>query len=369
MAFINPVTDDTVSWSPAGATKTRTDSSLVHIATADDTETTILTVTPPNNALYQFRATVLGRYGTRTYAADLRATYNQVSGTWTTIELPWAWNEFRTVFPETVAARFDRVGSAVLLKVTGEDGIDVDWSASVNVHVVSNTPLNANVGIDPATLNLTGYWLNYAGGTWTGTASAGSSGGRTLVPGTAPSVGANFGAHPSAAFNGTTQYLDSALDANDFLSSTAYTMEVVCDIAGLLASGAIYDEVLIFGGTSQIYISVSTSGVQAGHFNSVSGTWQTPRVALPALGTKLCIQVRFGAGTLGIRVNGGSWAENTGADSCDILSYRQLRAGVNYDSTKYFEGRIARLFCAATAFSDATLDGTYAHAQSNFGVP
>jgi len=253
--------------------------------------------------------------------------------------------------------------------VKGETGVTVDWSLNVHVQMVSNTALNASVGVDPATLSLTGFWQDYAGGTWTGTASAGSSSGRTLVAGNVPSVGAAFGAHPSAEFNGTNDYLDSAITADNYLSASAYTMEVVCDVASYVASGAIYDEALIFGANTSLYIAVSAAGVQAGHLNSVSGTHSTPRVTLPALGTKLCIQVRLSNGTLGIRVNGDSWAENDGADDCDVFSARYLRAGVNYDTSTFFAGQIARILTANTGLSDATLNGTYAHAQSNFGVP
>jgi hypothetical protein len=370
MAFINPVTDDAVSWSPSAAVKTKTNSTLVQLTTTDDTETTAITITPPNNALYQFRATVLARSSTgKSYLVELRATYEQTSGTWTPVEAPWGWNEFHLGFPVTVRAWFEQSGSSVLLKVVGEDTVTVDWSANIHVQIVSNTALNGSVGVDPASLSLTGFWQDYAGGTWTGTASAGASSGRTLVAGNVPSVGASFGAHASAEFNGTNDYLDSAITGNNYLSASAYTMEVVCDIASYVASGAIYEEALIFGANTSLYIAVSTSGVQAGHLNSISGTQSTPRVSLPALGTKLCIQVRFASGTLGIRVNGGSWAETSGADDCDVLSARTLRAGVNYDLSTFFAGRIARIFTASSGLSDATLNGTYAHAQSNFGVP
>ena len=369
MAFINPVTDDSVSWTPSASLKSKVDSYLLTRSPVGATEETALTITPPNNATYDFRATIVGRATGKYYRADLRAAYDQTSGTWTVVEAPSVANEIK-VNCAGWTSRFERSGSNVLVNVTGESG--AVFSVETHAQIVSAAVLNGGAGIDPATLSLTGFWQDFASAPWSGLASAGASLNRTLVVGAtpdAPSVGPNFGVHPSAQFNGTSEYLDSAITADNYFSESAYTIEVVCEFSALGAANQIYEEPLLFGCNTSLYIAASTSGIRVGHFNQSTGAFTTGYLALPPVGTKLCVQAKFEAGKLKIRVNGGSW-EETDADDCDVIDARTLRTGANYDpSTKFFNGRIARIFTANTALSDTTLDGTYAHAKSNFGVP
>ena len=77
---------------------------------------------------------------------------------------------------------------------------------------------------DPASLNLTGYWKDFASAPWAGSSSAGPSGGRGLSTGTAPVVGASFGTHPSASFNGTSMSLTSStLTLDSYFTTKAVT--------------------------------------------------------------------------------------------------------------------------------------------------
>lgn len=221
--------------------------------------------------------------------------------------------------------------------------------------------------IDPDSLALSGNWYDFAATPWEGIASAGASLGRDLINGAAPTVGANFGSHPSASFDGT-QYLQQALTVDSFLSPDEYTIEVICEAASLAtAQTEPYEEPLLFGDNNgNLYLAISAAGVRIGHHDGGGGDW-TPYAAVPATGTKMCIQAVYNGTTAKVRVNGGTWQSVARATAVN-MDAGTPRVGVNYASNKFFTGKMARIHTSLVAESDSTLDGTYAHAQTNFGV-
>ncbi len=223
--------------------------------------------------------------------------------------------------------------------------------------------------IDPETLVLTGYWFDYEGTPFEGKPSAGPSEGRDLIDGDEPAIGPDFGTHPSAEFNGTTNFLQQGLSMDSFLAPTGYTIEIVCSASALLAAqAAAYDEVILWGDNGgNCYLSISDGGVRVGHHDEGGGGW-TGYASIPEVGTKMCVQAKYDGEVAKVRINGGAWAtaERGTAVNMDAVT---PRVGVNYASATFLEGHVSRIFTAQSAFDDATLDGTYAHAQSGFGVP
>lgn len=223
--------------------------------------------------------------------------------------------------------------------------------------------------LNPATTSATGYWLDYAGAPWTGTASAGSSGGRTLVVGSAPAVGANFGTHPSADFNGAANNLVTAITADNYFSAGGGTIDIVVEMDVLAASAAnAYDEPALWGktGAGHFLVSVSANGVRASNLDASFVRTTTGYVAI-STGTKYCVQAKWNGTNLMIRVNGGAWA-SVASGPAGFLSANTCDVGVNYDGTKLVNGRIARILTYSSALSDATLDALYASARASFGV-
>ncbi len=87
--------------------------------------------------------------------------------------------------------------------------------------------------VDPATKNLTSYWLDgYTGAPWAGTASRGTSGSKSLVAGGAggPTASTALNTRVGVQFNGTSQSLvDSAPYAADsYISENGYYYAFVC---------------------------------------------------------------------------------------------------------------------------------------------
>lgn len=226
--------------------------------------------------------------------------------------------------------------------------------------------LNAAVAFDPATLPLTLYLTDFAGLPWVGTASAGTSGSHNLVTnGVDPTVGASFGTHPSADFNGA-QYIKTDVVMSAILSASAYSLQFIAefDTAGA-TNAAIYSEPGIFANTSSyVNVSYTTSGVRAGR--NTGADELTAYIAL-ATSTKACIQMKYDGTNIKCRVNGGAWQSVAAANVTDLTVIGVC--GVNYALTIFVDGRIAQVLASDTALSDATMDQLYAHAQANFAVP
>lgn len=217
----------------------------------------------------------------------------------------------------------------------------------------------------PATLSLTAYYRDFASLPWAGIASLSNSGSHSF-DGASASVGASFGSHPSASFDGASDFLRSGtLVTSDYISAGAFTLEWILQAVTASAADANPDNepgLFVDYANGYFRVTYSTSGVRAAIFSG--GT--TSYVAL-STGTKACVQCTYDGSTLRIRVNGGSWASIASANIANTTGIPAV--GTNYNGTKKFNGRIARFLAAQTALSGTVLDNLYADARSNYGVP
>jgi hypothetical protein len=259
----------------------------------------------------------------------------------------------------------DQTGQIIF---TGASLTTIDGLACIRIqHKLCSDPGSV---FDPATTAPTGYWIDFASAPWTGTTSSGSSGGRTLVLGDAPTVGAAFGVHDSADFDGTNDYLvgGGGLVLPDLFTRPAYTYEFILEADAASAPSANpYDEPILFGENGgNMYLSFTSAGVRAGHYDDVGFKVTTPVAC--STGAKHCVQVKYDGTDIMCRVDGGSWSTVAAANV--TVSYSSLipRIGANYNATAKFNGRIARVMTWNTALDDSTLDDLYTDAQENFGV-
>jgi hypothetical protein len=226
--------------------------------------------------------------------------------------------------------------------------------------------------IDPASLAATGYWVDYDGGTWEATASAGTSGSHTLINGASdwPTVGANFGAHPSANFNaGATTYLWSNDALSDLVSVSAYTIDVIAEFDVASAAGSVWNEPYIFGDRIDgdfLFLTYTDAGVRAGH-RDAGGIKLTTAIAL-ATGVKACIQVKYDGTDIKCRVSGSAWQSIAADDISNDLTGKVAKIGSDYSGTGKLDGRIARIMTFDTAQTDGDLDSLLAEARANFAV-
>ncbi len=241
---------------------------------------------------------------------------------------------------------------------------------------ISNTygPSAAPV-LNPATLALTSYFIDYAGTSWPGTASAGTSGSHSLDDGggavTPPAVGANFGTHPSASFTGAGESLRLAggLHYSDLFTRTAYFGQIIFAAVSADAPTAhpYSDTMLLADGGGNFYVSFTTSGVAFGHYDDASFKTTTPLAC--SITAKHCLQYWYDGVNLNLSLDGG--AAQTAAASSLTSSYNVIvpRVGLNLDSSKSLNGRIAQVLTMASVPSSTVRANLYAAAQAGFGVP
>lgn len=354
-----------MTWDPAADPTTSQVARLEAADTTDATVTTLASAVQEDETTTDWTATVVARGADGTsYVCDLRKTYSCTAGVMSEVRDLGVLNEGGTL---AASAEIDYSGTTVRVRYTGPADPDTTASATLAGLVVRReaTAPPAPAGIDPATLSPTALWLDYAGAPWVDGVAA-----ESLTSGTAPAVGASFGTHPSADFDGVADLLNNASALTVFLGTGAFTIDMVLEADALGATASIYDEVMLFGDVGgNVIVSLATSGVRVGIANTLAGWVQvTSYVAVPATGTKFSVQVKYDGVDLKIRVNGGAWASVASA-AIETPAALTMQVGANYDLTKFFDGRLARLVTWSSAVSDVNLDGVYVHAQSTLAVP
>ncbi len=297
-------------------------------------------------------------------------------------------------------------GTAVVIEVTSSTGLTgakvggvalTGFAIDDATHVSGDTGAHATGNVDVVVTNANGDspalsaayeytggaapaasptadWRDYAGSPWID-----SVGSFQLSEATNPAtVGANFGTHPSADFDGTNDFLQSATTFASVYNSDAASATIVFEADALVADGAgPEDGVPLFGGAGgSPYISLSSSGVRVGYFDGTYGANATGFAAV-STGVKTCVQFTFeeetspGAtdGTLQVRVNGGAWVSVACIGNFTDALTIALRVGKNYDDTKFGNMRVAWIRTYDRTLSDPDADLDFAYAQAEFAVP
>ena len=280
---------------------------------------------------------------------------------------------------------------------------DIGQKGSDNVLAYVNQRYGLNLGgyapfdFDPTTLSLSLFCRagDYAVGTWTGTASAGSSGGRNLTEATNPptvasneitcrvpalSAGATMAGVPR--FDGTNDSLGGP-------GEVAPTIEDVFGISGGASAAGSYT--ILFRADSaqsanaQVYsnpgllsqvggnsagngCSFSSAGVKFGHYD---GTWDQITIAAD-VGEWHVAQAKWNGTTLYARVltHGqppGAW-QSLARGTWQTTAGGYLDLGGQYDSLRWFHGVIAEVMTAASVLSDAEMDNIVRYLNNRHGM-
>lgn len=219
---------------------------------------------------------------------------------------------------------------------------------------------------NPSSLALTGWFrASYGGAPWDGSASAGSSAGKSMTsPGAPPSVGAAINGYTPADFNGTTQYLRDIVDiCSDFISTTAYRVVMLIEPGSLAAdSGVPYNDAGLFvetGGNWGVHINATDVGVY--HYD---GAYKVATKAVVA--GKMLVDVRFSGTTLTVAVNGTDGtpvaAGTLGAIATD------LRMGANYSAGVKYPGTIIEAFMAQSELAATTPSMVKAYVNARYAL-
>ncbi len=224
----------------------------------------------------------------------------------------------------------------------------------------------------PASLALTGWWEDYAGTTWVGKASAGTSGGRTLVAAPAldaPVVGTALNGHGTASFDGTNHVLTIASALSTFVGASAGS-------GAFLARSAVAGDADPGGATryqgSAVVCDAPSSGYfhvgsnNGGTYGSIfNGSYKSSIGAGATQTTWVLGQVRWNGTTISARRNGGAWHGPISCGAIDVVT-GDLYVGNGFGADKY-SGLMGAILLTDQYLSDATFDSILAYYRSFSG--
>lgn len=251
-------------------------------------------------------------------------------------------------------------------------GVEYDYGLRLR----NATPASFN----RATLSFTGFWKpgNYSAGTWTGTASAGTSGGRHLTEATnSPAVyshaakrfglfGAlpdfdavndhlnlpgNLGTYHSASYSGWALIRPTKLTANNTTATQAYANH------GVISSASSAYWCLCVRANGEAVIR---------HYNS-GGSPIEPAAGEIANNVFSLIQWNYDGTTLKIRVNGGDWTSITTTALGGGFA-ETFQIGKSIDGQPYFPGIIPEVGIKAASLTDAQHDAILASINYDYGL-
>lgn len=228
----------------------------------------------------------------------------------------------------------------------------------------------APAGFDPGSLAPTGWWrASFASSPWAGVASSGSSGGRDLTEATnPPTVGAALNSLNPADFDGVNDKLVSAVNWATYLPSAGASGVVLFNSDSAVADGttSYLNPGLVTEATQGYGAAFADNGFQYGGY---TGSWVRSTVSCSAgawhLGRFKHDATGFYAGA-----DSGAWGAPGGvaAPAYGLAPPGVLRLGVNYNASKWFDGRIAEVILYDSVLSDANFDNIRDYINSRYAL-
>lgn len=227
---------------------------------------------------------------------------------------------------------------------------------------------------DPSSLSLTGWvragGYNSGSGTWSGVASAGSSGSRNFTEATdKPTTGANLNGLATVDFNGSQFVGSGGLVGSDFFTSGAYSVSVLVRPTsygsndGTMATNAFWGDV---GG--YIQSGLGTAAAHGGHVQVDGVTNYLPTQSM-SLSSWSCVQVKYDGTNVKLRVNSGAWQSvATGGNGVGDLTTTLQIGLAAYGAGTGLVGAMADFMCTNTALSDANMDNIKSYYNSRYAL-
>lgn len=229
-------------------------------------------------------------------------------------------------------------------------------------------PLLASV-LDPTTLTLTGWYRgSYSGSPWSGTASAGASGSRSIEAGSAPSTGSAVNGFTPANFVAASSHylLDGTNLADAYISTTAYRVVMLVKLTSSAApAGAIYDDRgLVTEGGGNWGIVYNTSGVHCYHYD---GAYQVASSASAvATGGWHIIDVQYNGTNLTVSVDGTAGTPVAAGTLGSVAA--AFRVGTNYGPAVYADAQIMEVILASSDLSATTAAAFKGYVNSRYAL-
>lgn len=223
---------------------------------------------------------------------------------------------------------------------------------------------------DPATLTLTGWWrAAFSASPWVGTASGGSSGSRNLTEATnPPSAGTALNGFAPADFDGTNDTIASGLAVDQFVTAGAgmcaclFNADAAAADAGA-TTAYLNPSFLAHNVTAEVYFTYSSSGVRLGCYN---GTDQNSFAAACGTGAWHLAVGTWDSSTLYLSIDGGSFT--TLSRVVSLSASGALATGRNYNSTAFFNGRIAELMFGAFTANATHVANIKSYVNTRYGL-
>lgn len=359
-----PLGDDFV-WQ--SATNYLAKSHLKSVDTADATETTLASGALDDEAFTDITATVLGRSETDDhFAVDLRAAWSRLDAGSPVERRAVSQSNALTINPSNWEATLDVSSNTWRLRVTGEAGKSVRWSALVNVQIVK---LEATSLFDRSTLALTRWHKgSFSGAPWVGSASAGVSASHNLSTGGAnPSVGSPLvNGFAPCQFDGVNDFLVGTVVSSGFSVSAFSGWDLIYFATAAADPGAgnrrqapaVWDD----GGQAQIQMNVHAGGVTVAYAGGSDVAEVT--VACSTNAWHL-VQYYYNGTALFVRVDSGAW---TSVATTPRESFTgTFRCGINFLGT-YWAGSILESAKTNTTLSTTNFDEVKAAINSVYAL-
>lgn len=224
--------------------------------------------------------------------------------------------------------------------------------------------------LDPADLTLKmlllpGSYNDASPATWTGTASAGTSGTYNAVDdGGTPPTDALCAGLTVAKFFGTRYFGSVPKVLSQIVSASAGTLGLVLRPATAIAEATSAEtSAIVFGDAASLpnlVVAYDASGIRVGARDA--GGWNE-LVAVPAtLGADSTAIVTWDGVTLKATVNGGAWESVACGPLADVS--QPYIMGTNYNGTIFYTGAVKMAFASPVAITDEERDGVTAFIQT-----
>ncbi len=228
---------------------------------------------------------------------------------------------------------------------------------------------------DPTTLPFSTYFkTDFAGDPWVGTATAGASGGRTLIDGVSPTLGAALNGKipadygPAPAF----KFQTSAIKLSDMVTGPAGTVIFLYKArTAAAASGNAYSDACILSMMfrGDLAVAVNATGLRAGG-NDASAS--PLNVTVPTATNVWTLgHCRWNSTLFELGVN-GLWSANVAlaGGGMDAGNYATTppQVGCDFISTVFFDGLIAEFGTSLVRYSDIQVDNYKSYLNSEYAL-
>jgi hypothetical protein len=224
----------------------------------------------------------------------------------------------------------------------------------------------------PASLSLSNWQkANYASAPWAGNASAGASTGRNLITaGSDPTTGATQGGFTPASFNGTANYLQSAVSGSSLWTVGAGSIFALylptSTVAAAAAGSPQLDPCIVsLSGAGQVCFALNSTGLRCAIYD---GAFEERQHATGATnGTYFLGKMKWDSSVLRSGVNAAWGADVAAGAIVGGVAFTPF-VGAENSATKFFAGRLLEFGTSTTAISDANYDKIRLYCNQRYGV-